>query len=170
MNGVDTATRTPHPDEPSRVPDVETGTSQRTAPRRPGPAPQPIATRFWAKVDRSAGWFGCWPWTGALNTPSRKLTTQPAASRRPVFRWHGRAGEPSQVVYAARVALSLHDGVGLWERAGLEACHSCANPDGRCCNPLHLYWGTPEENRADRYGAAPPSAAARVAALRGTLL
>lgn len=37
--------------------------------------------------------------------------------------------------------------------ARLEACHSCGARWGNCNNPDHLYWGTPEQNRRDRYGA-----------------
>lgn len=31
-----------------------------------GSTPRPIAERFWAKVDQSAGPAGCWLWTGAI--------------------------------------------------------------------------------------------------------
>lgn len=30
-----------------------------------------------------------------------------------------------------------------------EAAHSCGNGDGGCCNPRHLSWKTPTENRRD---------------------
>lgn len=107
-----------------------------------------IEERFWAKVDQSAGPDACWPWMGGFNRPSVRFKQKHRAgeSRRPVF-WYNR---DVGVVYAHRYALSLHDGVPIYDRIGLEASHRCGNY--RCCNPRHLYWGTPEQNRVDRYG------------------
>lgn len=114
-----------------------------------------IAARFWAKVDRSAGGDGHWYWRGAHSRPSRPRSAPP----RPVF-WVGRlyvgteraSHEAAQwIVPAARMALALFDGVPLQDREGLEACHQPACSDPLCINPGHLYWGTPEQNRDDRY-------------------
>lgn len=132
---------------------------------RPG-----LTERFWKKVDRSAGLFGCWYWRGAHTATSTRNQVG-----RPVF-WVGYCplpGEtwktaPQLLVSAARMVLSLTDGVPLHERQGLEACHRpgvCDDPV--CINPAHLYWGTPDQNRWDRYPHRTPAQAA--ADLRETL-
>lgn len=107
-----------------------------------------VADRFWAKVERD-GLFGCWIWTGAYNRPGENFKRKHAAgdSRRPVFKLSVTIGN----VYAHRLALALTDGVPLWQRKGLEACHRIECRNFQCVNPAHLYWGTPEQNRKDRY-------------------
>jgi transposase len=43
------------------------------------------------------------------------------------------------------------------------ALHRCGNGHQGCCNPKHLYWGTPTENQLDRrrHGTAKPKGAPR---------
>lgn len=103
--------------------------------------------RFWGFVDMSSV-VGCWPWTGAFNTPGSPYKNKRGGSntRRPVFKL-----AVGTVVYAHRLACAFKDGVPLWERAEVGACHlvDCGNP--ACCRPSHVYWGTAQQNRADRY-------------------
>lgn len=94
---------------------------------------QSVVDRFWGKVDMSAGITRCWPWT---------------ACRHPFG--YGKFGIGSaldgskKVDGAHRVALILS---GAPEVPGKHALHECDNPP--CCNPLHLYWGTPRDNVHD---------------------
>jgi hypothetical protein len=83
--------------------------------------------RFWAKVDKSAGDGGCWPWTGAVNSDG-----------------YGNFGKGRGSAKAHRVA---------WEMSvgpipdGLQVLHHCDNPP--CCNPAHLFLGTHTDNMRD---------------------
>ncbi len=84
-----------------------------------------LEERFWAKVDKSAGAEGCWPWT---------------ASRKDNGFGQACVGH-QKVRMAHKVAYEFANHMKLGERMAVR--HSCGNP--ACCNPAHLYlhedWG-----------------------------
>ena len=85
---------------------------------------KPVEARFWAKVDTSGGFDACWPWQGATSGGYGS------------FDHNG----------AHRFALEIKLGRPI--APGLFACHTCDNPP--CCNPLHLFEGTHQDNVDDR--------------------
>jgi len=105
---------------------------------------EPLRRRFWDKVVIT-DWFSCWDWTGAM---SIKL----GGYRRPVI-WICRdPGTKKQLIVPAfRVALCIRDNTALYDHNGFEACHLPECDNEECVNPFHGYWGTPDQNRRDRY-------------------
>lgn len=105
----------------------------------------PLETRFWSKVDRR-GADECWPWLAAVRRKDEGYGA---------FYVDGRHRP------APRVAWTLTHGPIA---PGLVVCHRCDNP--RCCNPAHLFLGTPQDNDADRVAKGRQARGSRNAASR----
>ncbi len=87
-----------------------------------------VARRFWKKVER-LGVDDCWPWRGAMRKDGYGVA------------WAANKGNT-----ASRVAYILSH-PEYSPNAKRHICHSCDNPS--CCNPAHLWDGTPLENTMD---------------------
>lgn len=98
--------------------------------------PHHYAERFWARVDRSNGFFGCWPWLGPINKSG--------------YGDCRAVGEYGAHRVAYRLAVGpIPEGLTLDH-----LCHNrardCAGgitcPHRRCVNPIHLEPATLGDN------------------------
>jgi len=97
--------------------------------------------RFWSKVDRDgptpdqnnpfyAGLGPCWVWTAGLRGSKD----------------YGLFSFKDRPFKASRVAWVIHHGGSILSSDWI--LHRCDNP--KCCNPGHLFRGTPRDNSQDR--------------------
>ena len=89
----------------------------------------PSADHFDRLVDRSGGPDACWPWLGGTRTRDG----------------YGRFQHAGQQFFAHRYAFARAHGAIPADRL---VCHRCDNPP--CCNPAHLFLGTPLDNMRDK--------------------
>ncbi len=85
--------------------------------------------RFWDKVE-VRGPDDCWEWKAYC-----------------ILKGYGTIGKGPLKYFAHRWAYYITYGVDPGDKC---VCHSCDNPP--CCNPAHLWLGTPGDNNRDCHG------------------
>jgi hypothetical protein len=83
---------------------------------------------FWSKVEKTDSDDDCWLWIAGCDGQGR-----------------GAYAVDRKIKVAPRVAYELSFGK---IQEGLYVCHKCDNP--KCCNPSHLFLGTPLDNMMDK--------------------
>jgi len=89
--------------------------------------PESILNRFWKYVNKLSN-NECWNWIGSLSLRGG----------------YGQLSYKGGLLKAHKISYEIHKGI---INKGLYVCHKCNNP--KCCNPAHLYSGTPKNNWDD---------------------
>lgn len=90
-----------------------------------------LSLTFWAHVSKGNLIEACWSWKGAKSESGYGLIGI-------------RVDKKAITQRAHRVSYAIHN-VDFNQK--LSVLHSCDNPE--CCNPLHLFLGTQQDNMSD---------------------
>jgi hypothetical protein len=96
-----------------------------------------LADRLWNQVVKGQEPDDCWIWIGPVNAKGYGSISLGNRQRALGTRGNKR-------FYSHRLAYELTTGS---IPDGMFVCHKCDNP--RCCNPAHLFLGTPNDNVQD---------------------